>query len=673
VIAVHELSNELADPSPDIVDDPLHGNVMIELFAAEANRRGIPIRRLRRLLLQLGTGKYQKRLWVTDTQHTSHIGAKIASRKTLTLQLLREVGLPVPDSTVVRDVDEAVRAASHIGYPVVLKPRSSNNCRGVCVNLPDDGAVRAYYPVAAREARSGAVIVERFIAGSDYRILVVNDQVVGVYERVPALVAGDGRSSVRTLIERANEDPRRAINARQARIAIDAQTVATLAQQGLDLDDIPQASRIIRLTPTTSAHAGAMNVDRTDDIHPDNVTIARLAARTLGLDVAGVDLITPDISKPAQATGGAINEVNSCVDIVSHEYPNDGLPRRVSRDIIAALFPPGQPVRVPVVAITGSTGTTTVAHMVDHLLRTTGRVVGLAATDGLYSDGLLLRCGSFHDATGARMVLNNPDIDAAVVETNAHDILMSGLGFSVCDVAVLSGIPDDAADIAQAIAAMLSTIHDEGAIVINADAGWLPERGDAPMSAMIIVSAVADNPIVADHVRSGGLAVILRDAPAGPTITILQADRETDLVPAHRIPALSNLQQPASVADVLATVAVGLAQDVPLDRINDALRTMMEHAPMAARPRLRADLSTYPLDDDLVVYDRRTGESYVLNATGRMVWERCDGTTTCQEIAIEIAALHGIPTEQARADVDELIDSFRRSNLLSTEYVSDNV
>ncbi len=416
-------------------------------IVSEAERRNIPVLRLdpKRSLVQLGHGVHQKRVWATVTSRTSNISVDVAANKELTNRLLQEVGIPVPKSGVVRNQDDAVRMANRIGYPVVLKPLDGNHGRGVCINLKNDEEVREFYHVAEDESRNGSVQVESFVTGKDYRILVVNGQIVAVAERVPAHVVGDGKHTVQELIDITNTDPRRGVGHEKilTRISVDGQTMETLERQGIGLHDVPEAERMVMLKQTGNMSTGGTSIDRTDDIHPDNVEIARQAAMVVGLDIAGIDFMALDIAESVRTGGGAIIEVNAGPGFRMHTNPTDGHPRHVGRAVVDMLFPPGSKSRVPIVAVSGTNGKTTTVRMISHIMKTAGRRVGMTTTDGIYIDGTQILAGDMSGPTSAQMVLKNPTIDFAVLETARGGILRSGLGFDRCDIAVVTNIASD--------------------------------------------------------------------------------------------------------------------------------------------------------------------------------------------------------------------------------------
>ncbi|MCC6674652.1 MAG: cyanophycin synthetase [Thermomicrobiales bacterium] len=555
-------------------------------IVSEAERRNIPVIRLdpRRSLVQLGHGIYQKRIWATVTSATSNIAVDTASNKELTNRLLHEVGIPVPRGTTVRNVEDAVREARRIRYPVVIKPLDGNHGRGVCINLKDDDEVREFFPSSMSESRAGIVVVERYVEGLDYRILVVNNQVVAVAERVPAHVVGDGKHTVEELIEITNSDPRRGVGHEKilTRISIDEQTMETLERHEMTLTDVPEKGRVVPLKRTGNMSTGGTSIDRTDDIHPDNEEIARQAAMVVGLDIAGIDFIVPDISKSIRQSGGAIVEVNAGPGFRMHTNPTEGHPRHVGRAVIDMLFPPGSKSRVPIVAVTGTNGKTTTVRMISHIMKTAGRRVGMTTTDGIYIDGTQIMAGDMSGPTSAKMVLKNPTVNYAVLETARGGILRSGLGFDRCDIAVVTNLTSDhlglqgvetMADLARVKAVVPQSVFRDGKSVLNADNEWTVEMSRTARGEILYFSMQEDNPVIRDHLRNKGRAVILRQVATGEMITIIENRRETSLLLASQIPATFDGRLRVNVANALAAVTAALADDVQLEYIRQAMRT----------------------------------------------------------------------------------------------------
>jgi cyanophycin synthetase len=412
----------------------------------EAVSRDIPFIRLdRHSLVQFGHGLYQKRIRATMTSLTSAIGVDIASDKSLTNQLLDSAGLPVPRAEVVTTEDEALAAARRLGFPCVVKPLDGNHGRGVHLDLQSEEAVKAAFQGALRESRSGDVIVESYVAGNDYRCLVIGGKVAAIAERVPASVTGDGEHSVRELVDIANADPRRGIGHEKVltRIKLDEAAGELVEAQGHEIDGVPTAGTWIKLALTGNMSTGGTSIDRTIEAHPDNVEIAETAARIVGLDVAGIDFICPDIATPVRETGGAIVEVNAAPGFRMHTHPTEGEPQYVARPVIDLLFPSGTGARIPIIAVTGTNGKTTTVRMIAHILKLMGRRVGMTSTDGIVIDGRLIRKGDMSGPKSAQMVLQNPTVDTAVFEVARGGILREGLGYDRNDVAVVTNVTGD--------------------------------------------------------------------------------------------------------------------------------------------------------------------------------------------------------------------------------------
>ena len=555
-------------------------------IVSEAERRGIPVLRLdpRRSLVQLGHGHHQKRVWATVTSQTSNISVDIAANKELTNRLLEEVGIPVPRGGVVHNVDDAVRMADRILYPVVLKPLDGNHGRGVCINLKDADEVRKMYRIAEEESRAGSVVVERFIAGKDYRILVVNNQIVAVAERVPAHVVGDGTHTIEELVAITNLDPRRGVGHEKilTRISLDSQAAETLQRQGLIPTDIPDSGQVVPLKQTGNMSTGGTSIDRTDDIHPDNLQMARQAAMVVGLDIAGIDFIASDIAQSVRHSSGAIVEVNAGPGFRMHTNPTEGHPRHVGRAVVDMLFPPGSKSRIPLVAVTGTNGKTTTVRMIAHIMQTAGRRVGMTTTDGIYIDGTQIMAGDMSGPSSARMVLKNPTVNYAVLETARGGILRSGLGFDRCDIAVVTNVAadhlglggiDTLADLARVKAVVPQSVFRDGKSVLNADNEWTAAMANSARGEIIFFSMDEESSVVRDHLRNRGRAVVLRQTQSGEMITIIEHRRETSLLLTTEIPATFDGKLRVNVANAMAAAAAALADDVQIEYIRQALRT----------------------------------------------------------------------------------------------------
>jgi cyanophycin synthetase len=552
----------------------------------EAERRGIPVMRLdERSLIQLGQGRFQQRLRASITGRTSFVATELASDKNMTKKLLDESGVPIPRGVVVREVEAAVRAARRLGYPVVTKPLDGNHGRGVTIGITGDEQLRFGFAEAQAQARGRDVIVEQFFPGNDHRILVVNGKMVAVAERIPAQVVGDGVSTIRQLVDEVNKDPRRGEGHENVmtRIKIDALVEEHLGRSGLTPDSIPEAEQVVPLRATANLSTGGTAIDRTNEIHPDNVEIARRAAMIVGLDVAGVDFVCPDITQSVRETGGGVIEVNAAPGLRMHIEPSEGAPRDVAKPIIEMLFPRGRPTRVPVIAITGTNGKSTVGRMTKHIMRYTGCTVGLTSTTGVYINDVLIHDG---DATGprsARMVLRDPTVEVAVLETARGGLLREGLAFKEADIGVALNVTPDhlglkgietVEDLADVKAVVVEAVRRGGYSILNADdpltvkmarrAGgriiWFSLSGGAELS-----------PMLREHIDRGGMAVVREPGPEGGTIALYDYGRREFIMKAGDIPATLHGMAEFNIANSLAAIAVAIAREVPILTIRSAM------------------------------------------------------------------------------------------------------
>ncbi len=552
----------------------------------EARRRGIPAIRLdEQSLVQLGYGRFQQRIRSSVTGLTSNIAVETASDKELTNRLLDDVGLPVPRNMLVRSVEEAIATAERIGYPVVTKPLDVSHGRGVSLNLQDADQVRWGYEQAA-EYRS-SVLVESYLPGKDYRVLVVNDQVVAVAERVPAHVKGDGTHTIGELIEITNRDPRRGIGHEKVltRITINEQAERLLEQAGYTLDTVLEPDQVFYLRSTANISTGGTAIDRTGEIHYDNIEIARRAARVIGLDIAGIDIISPNIAESLREIGGGIIEVNAGPGFRMHLQPSEGTPRNVAKPVINMLFPSNTPARIPIVSITGTNGKTTTARMVAHILKFNGQRVGLTTTDGIYIDGELYMRGDLTGPWSARMALKDPTIDAAVLETARGGILREGIGFDRCDVGAVLNIQADhlglrgvetLEDLAQVKSLVVEVVHKEGTSVLNADDPLtvaMRERAGGRI-AYFSMHGDEDGPQhLREHIAEGGVAVVLQQGVKGEMIAIYHDEQYIPLLWTHLIPATLEGKARVNVANALAATAIAYSMNVSVETIRQALRT----------------------------------------------------------------------------------------------------
>ena len=556
----------------------------------EAVSRDIPYLRLDpHSLVQLGQGKYQQRIRATMTSRTSGIAVDIASDKSLTNRLLDSAGLPVPRSGVVDTAEAAVATARRLGFPCVVKPLDGNHGRGVHLDLRSDEAVAAAFEGAVRESRAGEVVVETYVAGNDYRCLVIGGKVAAIAERVPASVVGDGQHTVRELVETTNQDPRRGIGHEKVltRIVVDAAAEELVRAQGFELDGIPPEGTRVKLALTGNMSTGGTSIDRTIEAHPDNVEIAETAAQVVGLDVAGIDFICPDIATPVRETGGAIVEVNAAPGFRMHTHPTEGEPQYVARPVIDLLFPPGTTARIPIVAVTGTNGKTTTVRMISHILKLMGRRVGMTSTDGIVIDGRLIKKGDMSGPKSAQMVLQNPTVDTAVFEVARGGILREGLGYDRNEVAVVTNVTGDhlglggissLGQLANVKAVVVEAVPRSGKAVLNADDPLVARMGRHCAGEVVLFSTATRKgedgfDRVDGHTGRGHAAFCLEEKPEGELMVLRLASRTMPVVYTHLIPATFGGRARMNVANALAAAAAAWAAGAHLHDIRQGLRT----------------------------------------------------------------------------------------------------
>ncbi|MFD2646615.1 cyanophycin synthetase [Devosia albogilva] len=561
----------------------------------EAERRHIPVQRLDdSSLILLGQGKSQKRIRASCTDLTSEVATEIAADKDLTKLLLDQAGLPVPTGKLVRSADEAVRAAEDLGYPVVTKPLDGNHGRGVNIDLKTEADVRWGFEQAREHGR--IVIVERYFAGADHRILVIGGQVVAVAKRVPAHVVGDGVSSIRALIDEVNRDPRRGEGHSSVltRIEVDECVEHFLAISGLTVGSIPAAGETVMLRPTANLSTGGTAIDRTDEIHPENALIARRAAQIVGLDIAGIDFVCPDISQPVSRTGGGIIEVNAGPGFRMHLEPFQGRPRNVARPVLEMLFPEGSTGRIPVFAITGTNGKSTTARMLNHILKEAGCTVGLTSTTGVYLDGQRVMTGDCSGPRSARVVLREPSVDAAVLECARGGILREGLAFDECDVAACLNVAEDhlglkgidtIEDLAAVKSVVVESVRRGGWSILNADnehTAAMAEHAGGQICYFTLKDQEEWPDFLSEHVARGGRAISRQRMAEGWDIVIHEDNEAIYFMKVSEIPATLDGWAEFNVANALAAVAMAHCHRIPLNTIRAAMReftTSFEDSP----------------------------------------------------------------------------------------------
>jgi cyanophycin synthetase len=547
-----------------------------------AQKRDIPWLRLNEYsLIQLGHGKLQRRLQATITSETRHTAVEIASDKEETNRLLGDLGLPVPRQRLVTTEDGAEREAERIGYPVVVKPYNANHGRGVSIGMADAEGVRAAFQQARVHSRS--VVIESFIEGQDHRMLVVAGELIAVSKRVPGHVVGDGVHTVEELVALVNADPRRGIGHEKVltRLELDHQAERLLGQRGYDRASVPPRGEVVYLRSTGNLSTGGTAVDVTDSVHPDNREMAVRAAKAIGLDVAGVDFLTENIARSYKEAGGAICEVNAAPGFRMHVSPSEGTPRDVAGPVIDMLFPPGTPSRIPIAAITGTNGKTTTARMLAHVFKLTGHHVGLATTDGVYIDGHRTVDGDMTGPLAARMILRDPSVDVAVLETARGGLLRAGMGYRWSNVSACLNVTSDhlglkgigtLEDLAKVKRIVIEVARDTA--VLNADDPLCLKMADyAEAATLLYVTMNPGHSLVKEHIRSGGRAAVLEEGINGHMITLYDHGAHIPLLWTHLIPATLEGKALHNVQNAMFAAAMAYSMAVKLEDIRHGLRT----------------------------------------------------------------------------------------------------
>ncbi len=550
-------------------------------IVAAAHARGIPTRRLAPdcSLIQLGHGAAQRRIWTAETDRTGAIAETIAKDKDLTRTLLQSMGVPVPDGRPVADAEDAWAAAGEIGAAIVIKPQDGNHGRGVATNLTTREQVRTAF--ANARAESEHIIVERYAPGEDYRLLVIGDRLIAAAHRSPAQVVGDGRSTVVQLVDEVNQDPRRGDEHATvlSKIYIDAVALMVLAEQGYAAESVPPAGTIVLIRRNANLSTGGTATDVTDEVHPEIAACAVDAARAVGLDVAGVDIVARDIGRPLQEQGGVIVEVNAGPGLRMHLEPSAGKPRPVGEAIIDSVFPDGGDGRIPIVAVTGVNGKTTTTRFIAHLLRESGKSVGMTCTDGVYINDRRIEAGDCSGPGSAGKVLLNPKVEAAVLETARGGLLRAGLAFDRCDVAVVTNIGEGdhlglaeietAEDLARVKRIAVEAVSPTGAAVLNADDPLVVAMAPYCPGSVVYFAQDPDHSVVVGHRAGGGRAVIVRHGE----IVLAEGARETGLSRLADVPLTHGGRIGFQVENTLAAAGAAWALGLGLVAIRDGLET----------------------------------------------------------------------------------------------------
>ncbi len=560
-----------------------------EAIVQAAKKKGIPARRLTtdENLVQLGYGINQKRIFSTETYGTSSIAVSICQDKVMTKKLLEDFGIPVPVGWITKSSGQAINIAANLGRPIVVKPASGNQGKGVSIGLSSEAEICKGFELAAAH---GDVLVEEQIQGADYRLLVLNYELVAAACRRPAQVIGDGRHSIQELIEETNRDPRRlkGHGGVLSKIVIDEAVMLELCRQNYELRSIPSPGQIVRLRSNANLSTGGTATDVTGIVHRQNARMAELAARVVGLDVAGVDIVCPDISRPLQDQNGAVIEINAAPGFRMHLFPSEGKPVPVGEKIINMIFSKEAQYSIPIVTVTGTNGKTTVVRLISHILKAAHKIVGMTCTDGIYINGDRIANNDSSGPLSARIVLMHPGIEAAVLEAARGGLLRKGLGYDGCTVGVVTNISPDhigidgiesIEDLAKIKGIVVSAVKPNGAAVLNADDLLVSEMAADTSARIIFFSAnPQNNQIIKSHLRAGGSCVISNNGQ----IKLCTGNEESTLIDINKIPMTLGGKVAFEITNALAAVSAAWGLGINPLFISRALSTF------------RADFLTVP-------------------------------------------------------------------------------
>ncbi|MDB9345405.1 cyanophycin synthetase [Nodularia spumigena CS-586/05] len=551
-----------------------------EAIVKEAEKRGIPwIQLSARFLIQMGYGVNQKRMQATMTNKTGILGVELACDKEATKRILAAAGAPVPRGTVINFLDDLEEAIEYVGgYPIVIKPSDGNHGRGITIDIRNWDEAEAGYEAARLVSRS--IIIERYYVGRDHRVLVVDGKVVAVAERVPAHVVGNGRSTIGDLISETNQDPNRGEGHDKilTKIELDRNSYQLLERQGYTLNSIPQKGVICYLRATANLSTGGSAIDRTDEIHPENVWLAQRIVKIIGLDIAGLDIVTTDISRPLREMDAVVVEVNAAPGFRMHVAPSQGTPRNVAGAVMDMLFPHEHSALIPILSVTGTNGKTTTTRLLAHIYKQTGKVVGYTTTDGTYIGEYLVESGDNTGPQSAHVILEDPTVEVAVLETARGGILRSGLGFEMANVGVVLNVAADHLGIgdidtidqlANLKSVVAEAVFPDGYAVLNADDHRVAAMAERTKANIAYFTMNPDSELVRKHVQNGGVAAVYENG----YLSIVKGDWTHRIERAENIPLTMGGRAPFMIANALAASLAAFVQNVTIEQIRAGLKT----------------------------------------------------------------------------------------------------
>lgn len=550
---LHHDLNEMRKIREDVRLGPSTGSIVDEAVA-----RNIPWIRLgKNSLVQLGYGVNQMRFQATITCKTSNIAVDIACNKEETKSMLDAASIPVAKGGICYDEEDLEITIKKIGYPIVLKPLDGNHGKGVSINVTNwEDALEG---LAFAKKYSRRVIVERFISGFDFRVLVIDNKMVAAAQRVPANIVGDGKQTIQQLIDQTNNDPRRGYGHEKVltEITVDRDTMDLLEKKNYTLESIPANNEIVYLKSTANLSTGGTSIDVTEMVHPENIFLAERISRVIGLDICGIDIMAKNLTQPLKENGGVILEVNAAPGFRMHLAPSEGLPRNVAAPVIDMLYPPGKPSNIPIIAITGTNGKTTTTRLIAHIVKNNGYKVGFTTSDGIYVQNHLLEKGDTTGPFSAEFILKDPTVEFAVLETARGGILRSGLGFNRCDIGIITNIQEDhlglsdihdLKDLARVKAVVVKSVKKDGWAVLNAEDKHCVDIAKELDCNVAYFSMNEHCDVIVNHCRKGGIAAIYENG----FITIKKGDWKMRIEKASHVPLTLNGKAKFMIANLLA-------------------------------------------------------------------------------------------------------------------------
>ena len=550
----------------------------------EAVARDIPWIRLgTNSLVQLGYGVNQMRFQATITCKTSSIAVDIACNKEQTKKMLSDASIPVASGGICVDEEDLEAVVNKIGYPIVLKPLDGNHGKGASINVKNwEDAVAG---LAYAKKYSHRVIVEKFITGFDFRVLIIDNKLVAAAKRVPAHVVGNGKDTIQQLIDTTNLDPRRGYGHENVltEIDVDRDTLDLLEKLNYTLETVPKSGEIVFLKSTANLSTGGTSVDVTDMMHPENIFLCERISRVIGLDICGVDIMAENLTQPLKENGGCILEVNAAPGFRMHLAPSEGLPRNVASPVIDMLYPPGKPSRIPIIAVTGTNGKTTTTRLLAHIVKNNGYKVGFTTSDGIYIQNHMLEKGDTTGPLSAEYILKDPTVEFAVLETARGGILRSGLGFSRCDIAVITNIQEDhlgisdihtVEDLARVKSTVVKSVKKEGWAILNAEDEQCVKIGQELSCNVAYFSMDEENPLIKKLCKEGKIVCVYENG----FITVKKGEWKIRIERATHVPLTMGGKAKFMIANVLAATLASYLQGFKTEDISTSLQTFIPSA-----------------------------------------------------------------------------------------------